>query len=154
MFSLLLLMDLAFASAQYGTILYNIPAAGQTVTLSPFLLNNTFITLGTNGATNLGANSYTMTYSGLPSAGSTWEVKMDFRRLTISTNGSNVTIFGVKPLQAHPTVDTFDITFIVIPDSVGTKYLYYRYNGLSDWGVVNGTMTFNGRVNFNDTVAL
>ena len=154
MLSLLLCADLMIAMAQYGTILYNIPAAGQTVTLSPFLLNSTFITLGTNGATNLGANSYTMTYSGLPSAGSTWEVKMDFRRLTISTNGSNVTIFGVKPLQAHPTVDTFDITFIVIPDSVGTKYLYYRYNGISDWGVVNGTMTFNGRVNFNDTVAL
>lgn len=154
MLSLLLCADLMIAMAQYGTILYNIPAAGQTVTLSPFLLNNTFITLGTNGATSLGANSYTMTYSGLPSAGSTWEVKMDFRRLTISTNGSNVTIFGVKPLQAHPTVDTFDITFIVIPDSVGTKYLYYRYNGLNDWGVVNGTTNFNGRVNFNDTVAL
>jgi len=154
MLSLLLCADLMIAMAQYGTILYNIPAAGQTVTLSPFLLSNTFITLGTNGATNLGANSYTMTYSGLPSAGSTWEVKMDFRRLTISTNGSNVTVFGVKPLLAHPTVDTFDITFIVIPDSVGTKYLYYRYNGLSDWGVVNGTMTFNGRVNFNDSVFL
>jgi len=154
MISLFLICDLAIAMAQFGTVLYNIPSAGQTVTIPSQYLNSSFIALGTDGAVNLGANSYTLTYSSLPPNGYTWEVKMDFRRLTISTNGSNVTIFGVKPLQAHPTVDTFDITYVVIPDSVGTKYLYYRYNGLNDGGVFNATTAFNGRVNFNDTVKL
>lgn len=150
MLSLLLCMDLALASAQFGTITYNIPAAGQTVTLSPFLLSNTFIALQTDGAVNLGGNTYTLTYSSLPSNGFTWRVKMDFRNLTQSSSGANITIFGVKPLQAHPDVDTFDITYAVIPDSVGTKYLYYIYNGLTDMGVFNANTAFNGVVTFND----
>jgi hypothetical protein len=145
-----LLFDLAAVSAQSTTIVYNIPAAGQTVTISPpAMLGNASITLGTRGNVNLGSNTYTLTYSSIPATGSKWTVIADFRKLTQSASGANVTIFGVKPLQAHPTVDTFNISFSVLPDSVGTKYLYYTYIGLNDGGVINGATVFNAPVRFN-----
>lgn len=146
--SLFILLDLALFSQ--STIVYNIPAAGQTVTVSPpSFLNNTTIALGTRGNVNLGSNTYTLTYASVPTTGTKWTVIADFRKLTQSASGANVTIFGVKPLQAHPTVDTFNISFSVLPDSVGVKYLYYTYIGLNDAGVVNSATVFNAPVRFN-----
>lgn len=152
---LALLLDFAAVSAQYNTITYNIPTGGQTVTVSPpVLLTGAYVVVGTRGPINLGSNTYTLTYSALPANGTSWTVKCDFRRLTQSASGANVTIFGVKPLQAHPTVDTFNISFSVLPDSVGTKYLYYIYNGLNDGGVINGAATFNGATRINGTLTV
>lgn len=152
---LALLLDFAAVSAQYNTITYNIPTGGQTVTVSPpVLLTGAYVVVGTRGPVNLGSNTYTLTYSALPANGTSWTVKCDFRRLTQSASGANVTIFGVKPLQAHPTVDTFNISFTVLPDSVGTKYLYYIYNGLNDGGVINGDVNFNGPTRINGTLTV
>lgn len=149
---LLCLFDLSFGQNTPPT--YYIPAGGQTINnLSYYAVSGQDFFVTTSGAVNLGSNTYTLTYASLPPANTQWSVIFDASNLTLATN-TNVNLFGETPLATYTPIKKFYINFMVVwQGGVPTKKVNY-FSSLDDLKTFVSTITFNGRVNFNDTVAL
>ncbi len=149
---LLCLFDLSFGQNTPPT--YYIPAGGQTINnLSYYAVSGQDFFVTTSGAVNLGSNTYTLTYASLPPANTQWSVIFDASNLTLATN-TNVNIFGETPLATYTPIKKFYINFMVVwQGGVPTKKVNY-FSSLDDLKTFVSTITFNGRVNFNDSVFL
>ena len=149
---LLCLFDLSFGQNTPPT--YYIPAGGQTINnLSYYAVSGQDFFVTTSGAVNLGSNTYTLTYASLPPANTQWSVIFDASNLTLATN-TNVNLFGETPLATYTPIKKFYINFMVVwQGGVPTKKVNY-FSSLDDLKTFVSTINFNGRVNFNDTVAL
>jgi hypothetical protein len=137
---------LVFADAQtQRTVPLNIPSGGQTITIDSLYMPDV-ITIGTNGAVNIGSNSYTLTYDALPPYGQPmWTVIMDIHQLTFSGTGSNITIFGLHPIVDNPGLDTIIIENRVVAPGV----LQQNYVCTTTGGNFNTPVNFKSRVTFS-----
>lgn len=118
----LCLFDFADAQTNYVPSYY-IPAVGRTEPSINYIPNGTTYSVGTNGAVNLGSNSYSLTYASLPTPMITWYVIFDATQLT----GTNVNLFGETPLTTYPGTKSFLIRFDVVWSGTGTAKKVVTY---------------------------
>ena len=133
---LFLVLDFMVVDAQTNYLpSYYIPAAGRTETPLNYIPNGTTYYVSTNGAVNMGSNSYTLTYASLPVSTVTWYVIFDATQLT----GTNVNLFGETPLTTYPGQKYFFIRFDVVWSGAGTAKKVVTYNTIPGQpAVVNG----------------
>lgn len=131
---------------------YYIPAAGATPPgLDYFSISNQTIFVTTDGATNLGGNTYTLTYASLPPANTNWYVIFDATNLSVTT-ATNVNLFGETPLATYPGIKRFYINFSVVwSGGVPVKKVSYLPSYF-DLQVVRMRMAYDTTVVFNDSI--
>ena len=82
---ILLFFDLMMGLAANYPPYYYIPSSGATISnLGQAQISGQTFYVGTNGAVNLGSNTYTLTYASLPYGTTSWNVIFDASQLTRS----------------------------------------------------------------------
>ncbi len=144
--ALLLMFDLAVFSQNTVYNFGAIPSEGSTISLSPTSDFPAIVYAGTASAVNLGANSYTLSYSSAPPTGTGFFLYLDATNLTATA--SHVTLFGYQPLVTVPNLGFYKLRF----DWKGSTVTVTCYADAANSTVVINRTTFNAAAYFNDTL--
>jgi len=143
---LFLLFDLASFGQGQNYMVPAIPSGGAVYAIDSTTSPDQ-IFVGTGGsAVNLGSNSYSLQYNGVPQQGTNIIVRFDATQLTAIA--ANVSIFGLRPLLDYPNAGIYYIRYQVAGTRVNNKTVYVSYVSSQ---VAAGT--FDNRVTFNNTVS-
>jgi hypothetical protein len=142
---LFLLFDLASFGQGQNYMVPAIPSGGAVYAIDSTTSPDQ-IFVGTGGsAVNLGSNSYSLQYNGVPQQGTNIIVRFDATQLTAIA--ANVSIFGLRPLLDYPNTGIYYIRYQVAGTRANNKTVYVSYVSSQ---VAAGT--FDNRVTFNNTV--
>ena len=123
-----------------------ITASGASVGLTPDQSPST-VYVGTGGsAVNLGANSYTLSYTSTPPTGTGFDLYFNATQLTAPP--ANVTLFGYQPLVKAPGIGNYHLRY----DWNGATVTVTCYQDAAKATTIINSATFNAGAYFNDSI--